>query len=166
SWTFAWLSRRAASTIVRATVAMLSGSVPLRTGSSATNHSRYGRWKNPSTAPPTLSRSQAPGAARRSRTSAGVAVMRRSASATSPASIAAAASRKRASSVASSRVVICPCHFRPTILPKKRLHIGENGLGSAEDLLLGQCQLIVEPKHVVPRGVRRRDVFDRHALES
>jgi len=67
-----YVSRRQLTKFLTLTsLAMFAGNVPLRTGSSATNQSRYGFRKNPSRASPTLSRSQAPGCSSRSLTSAG-----------------------------------------------------------------------------------------------
>src|SRR5580704_15838525 len=85
--------------IAAATSAMFAGSRPFRTGSSATNQSRYGFLKNPLTALPTLLVSQAPGDLSRSWTSRGLAIISRSSVAVSPPSIAATASRNRVSRV-------------------------------------------------------------------
>src|SRR5262245_32343133 len=73
---------------------MFFGRRPWTGASSDTNHSRYGSLKNPSSAPPTLSRSHGPGAARRSLASSGWSFNNRSSAGTSPAPIKATAWRK------------------------------------------------------------------------
>src|SRR6185503_9320168 len=105
--------------MARAASAMFAGRRPFRTGSSATNQRRYGRAKNPSRAPPTWSRSQAPGASRRSRTSRGCAARRRSSPARSPASMAETAWRKRSSSFSESCMQGVPFRHRQH-LPERR----------------------------------------------